>query len=110
MTLLISIEMTNWSTHLHQLGFCKVEGRDGSERYYCIPGSSPTSFWTQILVNPIDSCWQVTYSRSEAQVGFWETHSIVTKIEVNFHCSSSRMIKEITNEIDKQPGFLQRFS
>ena len=101
--------MTSWSIQLQQLGFSKEEGKDGSERYVFSPGVSATSLWTQILVNSIDSCWQVTYSRSESQVGFWQTYMIVTNIEVNVHSSSIKLLQEITSEIDKKPGFLRRF-
>ena len=51
--------MTTWSNQLHQLGFTKEKQTDGSERYRLFPGESTTSFWTQILVVPIDDCWQV---------------------------------------------------
>ena len=100
--------MTSWSIQLQQLGFSKKEAKDGSERYIFSPGVSATSLWTQILVNSIDSCWQVTYSRSESQVGFWQTYLIVTNIIVNVHSSPIKLLHEIISEIDKKPGFLRR--
>ena len=102
-------EMTTWSNQLHQLGFTKEKKTDGSERYRLFPGESTTSFWTQILVIPIDDCWQVTYSRSEVQVGLWKTHDIVKKIDVNVHFSPIRMIEEIFSEKSKKPGLFRRF-
>ncbi len=101
--------MTTWSNRLHQLGFTKEKETDGSERYRLFPSKSTNSFWTQILVTPIDYCWQVTYSRSEVQVGLWETHDIVKKIDVNVHFSPIRMIEEIVIEKNKKPGLLRRF-
>ena len=101
--------MTNWSSRLQQLGFAKEKEEDGSERYRFFPGKSTNSFWTQILVIPIDYCWQVTYSRSEVQVGLWNTHSVVKKIDVNVHFSPIRMIEEIVDEKNKKPGLFRRF-
>ena len=101
--------MTTWLNRLHQLGFTKEKETDGSERYRLISGKSTTSFWTQILVVRIDDCWQVTYSRSEVQVGLWKTHHIVKKIDVNVHFSSIRMIEEIIIENNQKPGFFRRF-
>lgn len=102
--------MTTWATHLFRLGFAYAKEKDGSERYHFIPGVRTTSLWTLIFVKPIDSCWQVIYSRSEDQVGFWRIYSNVIKIEVNFHSNSIIMINEITTEIGKKPGFLRGFS
>ena len=101
--------MTAWSNQLHQLGFIKEKEMDGSEKYRLFPGRSTTSFWTQILVIPIDYCWQVTYSRSEVQVGLWKTHNIVKKIDVNVYFSPVKMIEEIVSEKNKKPGLLRRF-
>ena len=101
--------MTNCPTNLYLLGFSKEKGTDGSERYYFIPDISAASFWTLILVKPIDCCWQVTYTRSEDQVGFFSTHSIVTKIEVNVHSSFNRMISEVILEKEKKPGLFRSF-
>ena len=103
------VEMTTWSNQLHELGFTKEKDTDGSERYRLFPGGSTSSFWTQILVIPIDDCWQVTYSRSEVQVGLWETYDIVKKINVNVHFSPIRMIEEIFSEKNKKPGLFRRF-
>ena len=101
--------MTTWSDQLHQLGFTKEKQTDGSERYRLFPGESKTSFWTQILVVPIDDCWQVTYSRSEVQVGLWKMYNVVRKIDVNVHFSPTKMIEEIFSEKRKKPGFFRRF-
>ena len=101
--------MTAWSNQLHQLGFIKEKEMDGSEKYRLFPGRSTTSFWTQILVIPIDDCWQVTYSRSEVQVGLWKTHNIAKKIDVKVYFSPIKMIEEVVNEKNKKPGLLRRF-
>ncbi len=101
--------MTTWSNQLHQLGFIKEKETDGSEKYRLFPGRSTTSFWTQILVIPIDDCWQVTYSRSEVQVGLWKTHNIAKKIDVKVYFSPIKMIEEVVSEKNKKPGLFRRF-
>ena len=101
--------MATWSNQLYQLGFIKEKETDGSEKYRLFPGRSTTSFWTQILVIPIDDCWQVTYSRSEVQVGLWKTHNIAKKIDVKVYFSPIKMIEEVVNEKNKKPGLLRRF-
>ena len=101
--------MTTWSNQLLQLGFLKEKETDGSERYRLFLGECTTSFWTQIHVIPIDECWQVTYSRSEVQVGLWKMYNVVRKIDVNVHFSPIKMIEEIFSEKHKKPGFFRRF-
>ena len=61
------------------------------------------------FVIPIDDCWQVTYSRSEAQVGLWKTRDIVKKIDVNVHSSPVRMVEEILSEKNEKPALFRRF-
>ena len=101
--------MTIWSNQLLQLGFLKEKETDGSERYRLFLGECTTSFWTQIHVIPIDECWQVTYSRSEVQVGLWKMYNVVRKIDVNVHFSPTKMIEEIFSQKRKKPGFFRRF-
>ena len=102
--------MANWCNQLHELGFNKERKEDGSSRYLFESAIKSKSLWTQIMVVPIDYCWQVTYSRSEIQVGIWNTYNIVKEINVCVHSSPNRMIEEIIQEKDKSPGFLRKFT
>ena len=93
---------------LKDLGFEKKEKEDGSIKYFLFPGDSNKVFWTQITVTPVGDAWQVTYSRSENQVGLRKVYSVVTKIEVHVISKIGVMITEITDQKSKTPDFLRR--
>ena len=102
--------MSNWCDQLYALGFNKEKKEDGSARYRLESCNANKSLWTQIVVIPVDYCWQVTYSRSEIQVGIWKEHSIVKKINVCVHSSPLKMIEEINEEKEKKTSFLRKYS
>ena len=85
-----------------------IEKEDGSIKYFLFPGDGNKVFWTQITVTPVGDSWQVTYARSENQVGLWKMYSVVTKIEVHVINKINNMISEITVQKARTPGFLRR--
>ncbi|BEV35945.1 hypothetical protein CREGCYN_07570 [Synechococcus sp. M16CYN] len=95
-------------SRLEELGFCKKEGKDGSIKYFLYLNDESKFFWTQITVTPVKDAWQVTYSRSEKQVGLWKIHSVVKKIDVHVISKIETMIEEISEQKVKTPDLLRR--
>ena len=100
--------MQDLDHQLKDLGFDKEKKEDGSVKYFLFPGDSNKVLWTQISVTPVGDAWQVTYARSENQVGLWKVYSVVTKIEVRVISKIKVMIAEIMDEKSKTPDFLRR--
>jgi len=100
--------MQDLDHQLKDLGFDKEKKEDGSIKYFLFPGDGNKVFWTQITVTPVGDSWQVTYARSENQVGLWKMYSVVTKIEVHVINKINNMISEITVQKARTPGFLRR--
>ena len=103
--------MTTWSNQLLQLGFLKEKETDGSERYRLFLGESMTSFWTQIHVIPIDECWQVTYSRSEVQVGLWKTYNIKGQLKTKGYYKNGKKngpweVYDEDGQLDRQRNYI----
>ena len=103
-----SVAMQDLDYQLKDLGFDKEKKEDGSFKYFLFPGDSNKVFWTQITVTPVGDSWQVTYARSENQVGLWKMYSVVTKIEVHVINKVNNLIMEITEQKSRTPGFLRR--
>ena len=106
--------MSNWSDQLLKIGFQKIKASDGAVRYCYEAADGRTSFWTDITVKqvgrPQPDSWQVTYARSELQVGLWKIHSVVQDIDVIVYKSSEKMIEAIEKQITIKPTFLQRIT
>ena len=116
-TKILSIEphtMSDWSDQLLKIGFQKIETSDGAVRYCYEAADRRESFWTEITVKqvgrPQPDSWQVTYARSELQVGFWKLHSVVKDIDVIVYKSSEKMVEAIKQQISIKPTFLQRIT
>ena len=116
-TKILSIEphtMSDWSDQLLKIGFQKIETSDGAVRYCYEAADRRASFWTEITVKqvgrPQPDSWQVTYARSELQVGFWKLHSVVKDIDVIVYKSSEKMVESIKQQISIKPTFLQRIT
>jgi hypothetical protein len=103
-----SVAMQDLDRQLKDLGFDKEKKEDGSIKYFLFPGDGNKVFWTQITVTPVGDSWQVTYARSENQVGLWKMYSVVTKIEVHVINKINNMISEIMVQKARTPGFLRR--
>ena len=95
--------MTQWSEQLEELGFEKYKKADGSVSFKYFSNDRRHVFWTQITVKqvgkPSPDAWQVTYTRSEIQIGFWKAHDITKSIEVRVHNSSAKLIEEINQQM-----------
>tara|TARA_B100002052_G_C15781947_1_gene551988 strand:- start:341 stop:652 length:312 start_codon:yes stop_codon:yes gene_type:complete len=100
--------MQDLDRSLKELGFLKKNKADGSQIFLLFPGRQNKAFWTQISVKSVGDAWQVTYSRSESQVGIWRAHKIVKKIEVHVHSSLEKLISEISEQKAKTPDLLRR--
>lgn len=116
-TKILSIEphtMSDWSDQLLKIGFQKIETSDGAVRYCYEAADRRSSFWTEVTVKqvgrPQPDSWQVTYARSELQVGFWKLHSVVKDIDVIVYKSSEKMVESIKQQISIKPTFLQRIT
>ena len=116
-TKILSIEphtMSDWSDQLLKISFQKIETSDGAVRYCYEAADRRASFWTEITVKqvgrPQPDSWQVTYARSELQVGFWKLHSVVKDIDVIVYKSSEKMVESIKQQISIKPTFLQRIT
>ena len=116
-TKILSIEphtMSDWSDQLLKIGFQKIETSDGAVRYCYEAADRRASFWTEITVKqvgrPQPDSWQVTYARSELQVGFWKLHSVVKDIDVIVYKISEKMVEAIKQQISIKPTFLQRIT
>ena len=104
----ILVTMQALDDQLKDLGFDRQKKEDGSVKYFLYPGVANQVFWTQITVTPVGDAWQVTYSRSENQVGLWKIYSVVTKIEVHVISKMKVMVSEISEQKARTPGFLRR--
>ena len=106
--------MSDWSDQLLKTGFQKIEASDGAVRYCYEAADRRRSFWTEITVKqvgrPQPDSWQVTYARSELQVGFWKLHSVVKDIDVIVYKSPEKMVEAIKQQISIKPTFLQRIT
>ena len=106
--------MTQWSEQLNELGFEKYKKADGSVSFKYFSNDRRHKFWTQITVKqvgkPSPDSWQVTYTRSEIQIGFWKAHDITKSIEVRVHNSSSKLIEEINEQMSVKPSLLTKIS
>lgn len=102
------VAMQELDRQLKDLGFEKEKKEDGSIKYFLFPGACNEVFWTQITITPVGDAWQVTYARSENQVGLWKVYSVVTKIEVHVINKINSMIEEIMVQKSRTPGFLRR--
>ena len=81
--------MHNWSEQLQGIGFEKTKQADGTVSHCYQAAHRRSSFWTQITVKqvgrPNPDSWQVTYARSEIQIGLWKIHKVVKSMEVIVH-------------------------
>ena len=106
--------MSSWHDQLLEIGFQKIKSTDGAVRYCYEATNRRTSFWTQITVKqvgrPSPDSWQITYARSEIQVGLWKIHSVVNAVDVVVHNNSQKMMEDISEKIKVKPDFLQRIS
>ena len=106
--------MSSWHDQLLEIGFQKIKSTDGAVRYCYEATNRRTSFWTQITVKqvgrPSPDSWQITYARSEIQVGLWKIHSVVNAVDVVVHNNSQKMMEDIGEKIKIKPDFLQRIS
>ena len=106
--------MSSWHDQLLEIGFQKIKSADGAVRYCYEATNRRTSFWTQITVKqvgrPSPDSWQITYARSEIQVGLWKIHSVVNAVDVVVHNNSQKMMEDIGEKIKIKPDFLQRIS
>ena len=106
--------MSSWHDQLLKIGFQKVKSADGAVRYCYEAANRRSSFWTKITVKevgrPSPDSWQITYARSEIQVGLWKIHSVVNAVDVVVHNNSQKMVEEIREKIKIKPDFLQRIS
>ena len=106
--------MSSWHDQLLKIGFQKVKSADGAVRYCYEAENCRTSFWTQITVKevgrPSPDSWQITYARSEIQVGLWKIHSVVNAVDVVVHNNSQKMVEDINEKVKIKPDFLQRIS
>ena len=106
--------MSSWHDQRLEIGFQKIKSADGAVRYCYEATNRRTSFWTQITVKqvgrPSPDSWQITYARSEIQVGLWKIHSVVNAVDVVVHNNSQKMMEDISEKIKVKPDFLQRIS
>ena len=106
--------MSNWSEQLQSIGFEKAKKADGSVSHCYEAAHRRSSFWTQITVKqvgrPNPDSWQVTYARSEIQIGLWKIHKVVKSMEVIVHTNYSSMLDDIQAKIRRKPDFLDKIS
>ena len=106
--------MSNWSEQLQSIGFEKTKKADGSVSHCYEAAHRRSSFWTQITVKqvgrPNPDSWQVTYARSEIQIGLWKIHKVVKTMEVVVHTNYSSMLDCIQAKIRRKPDFLDKIS
>ena len=106
--------MSNWSEQLQSVGFEKTKKADGSVSHCYEAAHRRSSFWTQITVKqvgrPNPDSWQVTYARSEIQIGLWKIHKVVKTMEVIVHTNYSSMLDDIQAKMLRKPGFLDKIS
>ena len=106
--------MSNWSEQLQSIGFEKTKKADGSVSHCYEAAHRRSSFWTQITVKqvgrPNPDSWQVTYARSEIQIGLLKIHKVVKSIEVVVHTNYSSMLGEIQEKMRRKPDFLDKIS
>ena len=106
--------MSNWSEQLQSIGFEKTKKADGSVSHCYEAAHRRSSFWTQITVKkvgrPNPDSWQVTYARSEIQIGLWKIHKVVKSMEVIVHTNYSSMLDDIQSKIRRKPDFLDKIS
>ena len=106
--------MSNWSEQLQSIGFEKTKKADGSVSHCYEAAHRRSSFWTQITVKkvgrPNPDSWQVTYARSEIQIGLWKIHKVVKSMEVIVHTNYSSMLDDIQSKIRHKPDFLDKIS
>ena len=106
--------MSNWSEQLQSIGFEKTKKADGSVSHCYEAAHRRSSFWTQITVKqvgrPNPDSWQVTYARSEIQIGLWKIHKVVKSMEVIVHTNYSSMLDDIQSKIRRKPNFLDKIS
>jgi hypothetical protein len=106
--------MSNWSEQLQSIGFEKTKKADGSVSHCYEAAHRRSSFWTQITVKkvgrPNPDSWQVTYARSEIQIGLWKIHKVVKSMEVIVHTNYSSMLDDIQSKIRRKPNSLDKIS
>ena len=106
--------MSNWSEQLQSIGFEKTKKADGSVSHCYEAAHRRSSFWTQITVKqvgrPNPDSWQVTYARSEIQIGLLKIHKVVKSMEVVVHTNYSSMLGEIQEKMRRKPDFLDKIS
>ena len=106
--------MSNWSEQLQSIGFQKTKKADGSVSHCYEAAHRRSSFWTQITVKqvgrPNPDSWQVTYARSEIQIGLWKIHKVVKTMEVVVHTNYSSMLDDIQEKMLRKPSFLDKIS
>ena len=107
------IIMIDWDKQLKKLNFDVKTRKDGSSLYTLSIKNEKKSYWTKITVKqvgkPDPDAWQVTYARSELQVGIWKIFETTKDIKVVVHNSEVKMIDEIKNETSLKPDFFSRF-
>ena len=96
------------------IGFEKTKQADGTVSHCYQAAHRRSSFWTQITVKqvgrPNPDSWQVTYARSEIQIGLWKIHKVVKSMEVIVHTNYSSMLDDIQSKIRRKPNFLDKIS
>ena len=106
--------MSDWSEQLQMIGFEKTKKADGSVSHCYEATHRRSSFWTQITVKqvgrPNPDSWQVTYARSEIQIGLWKIHKVVKSMEVIVHTNCSLMLDDIQAKMRRKPDFLDKIS
>ena len=106
--------MSSWHDQLLKIGFQKVKSADGAVRYCYEAANRRSSFWTKITVKevgrPSPDSWQITYARSEIQVGLWKIHSVVNAVDVVVHNNSQKMVEDINEKIKTKPDLLHRIT
>ena len=110
----MSSTMHNWSEQLQGIGFEMTKQADGTLSHCYQAAHRRSSFWTQITVKqvgrPNPDSWQVTYARSEIQIGIWKIHNVVKNMEVIVHKNSNSMLHDIKEKIGRKPDFLHKIS
>ena len=106
--------MSNWSEQLQSIGFEKTKKADGSVSHCYEAAHRRSSFWTQITVKqvgrPNPDSWQVTYARSEIQIGLLKIHKVVKSMEVIVYTNCSSMLGDIQEKMRRKPDFLDKIS
>ena len=106
--------MSNWSEQLQSIGFEKTKKVDGSVSHCYEAAHRRSSFWTQITVKqvgrPNPDSWQVTYARSEIQIGLLKIHKVVKSMKVIVHTNCSLMLDDIQAKMRRKPDVLDKIS